>query len=148
MSFQKDIEFIAKHYKKGLFSIEPALYRIKGFKKKIWTFPKVAAISSVVIAIGATAAILITNSYNQKGIGTEIPVIEKSSQELVSHIIDFDDVPLTTVVEQINIIYKVEVDNMPVNAEEIYVSIHYEGTAIDLIETLNEILGTNLKIKE
>lgn len=148
MLFHKNIDFVVKHYKKGLFSIEPALYRIKGFKKKIWTLPKVAAISSLIIAIGATAAILITHSLNQKEIGTQVPVIEKISPAFVSHIIDFDDAPLLAVVEQINLIYSVEIENIPENAEEIYVSLHYEGTALDLIETLNEILGTNMKIKE
>ena len=148
MSFQKDIDFVAKRYKEGLFRIEPALFRIKGFKKKIPTLPKIAAISSIVIAIGATAAILITNSYSRKEIPSEVPVIEKASPMLVSHVIDFDDAPLTIVVDQINLIYGVEVDNVPINADELYVSIHYEGTAADLVETLNEILGINMKIIE
>lgn len=148
MSFDKDIDFIAKYYKKGLFTIEPALYRIKGFRKKIWTLPKIAAISSFIIAIGTTAAILITNSYHHKETRVEIPVIEKTSPMLVSHVIDFDDAPLTVVVEQINLIYGVEVENIPINADELYVSLHYEGTALDLVETLNEILGTNMRIIE
>lgn len=148
MSFKKDVEFVARFYKSGLFTIEPTLYRIKGFRKKIWTLQKLAAISSIVIAIGATAAILITNSYNSKEIGTEAPGIEKTSPILVSRVIDFDDAPLTAVVEQINLIYGVEVHNIPTNADELYISLHYEGTALDLVETLNEILGTNMKIIE
>lgn len=145
---QKEIEFIARHYRKGLFTIEPALYRIKGFRKKFWTFPKIAAVSSIVITIGATAAILITNSYNSSEIETEAPIIENISPALVSHVIDFDDVPLTTVVEQINLVYGVEVENIPINADEIYISLHYEGTASDLIETINEIVGTQMRIKQ
>lgn len=148
MNFDKDIDFIARHFRKGLFAIEPTLYRIKGIRKKPLTIPKIAAISSIVVAIGATAAILISNSYYQKEIETEVPVIEKVSSMSVTHIIDFDDVPLTAVVEQINLVYDVEVDNIPVNADELYVSLHYEGNAMDLVETLNEILGTNMKIKE
>ena len=148
MPFHKDIEFLAKHYRKGLFTIEPALQRIKGFRKKFWTIPKVAAVSSVLIAIGATAAILITRSYNLEEIETEVPVIEKVSPAFVSRVIDFDDVPLTIVVQQINVVYGVEVDNIPINADELYVSLHYEGTALDLIDTLNEILDTHMKIIE
>jgi hypothetical protein len=26
-------------------------------------------------------------------------------------------------------------------------SLHYEGNALDLVDTINEILGTNLKVK-
>lgn len=148
MSINKDIDFVAKHYKKGLFNIETALYKIKGLRKNNRTLPKVAAISSIVVAIGATAAILITNSYNSKEIESNVPVIEKESPMLVSHVIDFDDAPLSVVVEQINLIYGVNIENIPKDADELYVSIHYEGTALDLVETLNEILGTNLKIIE
>ena len=148
MLFHKDIDFIAKHYRKGLFAIEPALYRIKGVRKKILTLPKIVAISSFIIAIGATAAILIRNSYNHKERETEVPVIEKKSPVSVSHVLDFNDVPLTTVVQHITFIYGVEVDNLPKNADELFVTLHYEGTALDLVETLNEILETNMKIRE
>lgn len=148
MLFHKDIDFIARHYRKGLFAIEPALYRIKGVRKKILTLPKIVAISSFIIAIGATAAILIRNSYNHKEKETEVPVIEKKSPMSVSHVLDFNDVPLTTVIQHINLIYGVEVDNLPKNADELYVTLHYEGTALDLVETLNEILETNMKIRE
>lgn len=148
MSFHKEINFVAKYYRKGLFKIEPALYRIKGIRKNFWTFSKVAAVSSIVIAIGATAAIIITNSYNPQKVETEVPVIDNTSPLLISHIIDFDDAPLSAVVEQINLTYGVEIENIPVNAEELYISLHYEGTALDLVETLNEILGTHMKIKE
>ena len=148
MWVQKEVEFIAGHYKEGLFAAEPALYRIKGFKKRFLTVPKIAAISSFVIAIGAMAAILITKPYDHKETGTGIPAIEKVSPVSVSRVIDFDDVPLTAVVEQIRLIYNVDVTDMPQDADELYVTIHYEGTVSDLIETLNEILGTNMRIKE
>lgn len=148
MPFHKDIDFVAKYYRKGLFNIEPALHRIKDFRKKKRILPKIAAISSIVITIGAAAAILITNSYQTKGIREEVPVIEKTAPLSVSHVIDFDDAPLLTVVDQIKLIYGVDVENIPVNAEELYISIHYEGTAMDLIETLNEILGIDMRIIE
>ena len=102
MSIDKDIDFIAKHYRKGLFSVEPALIKVRGIRRVIWTFPKIAAVSSIIIAIGATAAILITNSYNSQDIETKAPVIEKTSPALVSRVIDFDDTPLPVVVDKIN----------------------------------------------
>ena len=148
MSIDKNIDFIAKHYRKGLFSIEPTLIKLRGIRKKLWTFPKIVAISSIIIAIGATAAILITNSYNSQDIETKAPVIEKTSPALVSRVIDFDDTPLPVVVDKINTVYDVEVINLPDNADEYYLSLHYEGNAKELVETINEILGTEMKIKE
>ena len=148
MSIDKDIDFIAKHYRKGLFSVESALIKVRGIRKKIWTFPKIAAVSSIIIAIGATAAILITNSYNSHDVETKGNIIEKTSPALVSRIIDFDDTPLPIVVEKINKVYDVDVINLPVNADDYYLSLHYEGNAKELVETINEILGTEMKIKE
>ena len=66
MNIDKEITFIAKHYKKGLFSVDPALKRIKKIKQGWWTLPKVAAASFLIVVLGATAAILIRNSYSYK----------------------------------------------------------------------------------
>lgn len=148
MSIDKDIDFIAKHYRKGLFSVEPALFKVRGIRKRIWTFPKIAAVSSIIIAVGATAAILITNSYYSQDNETQVPVIEKASPALVSRVIDFDNTPLPMVIDRINKVYDVEVINLPANADEYYLSLHYEGNAKELVETINEILGTEMKIKE
>ena len=148
MSIDKDIDFIAKHYRKGLFSVELALIKVRGIRKKVWTLPKIAAVSSIIIAIGATAALLITNSYFSQDVETKDNIIEKTSPALVSRIIDFDDTPLPIVVEKINKVYDVEVINLPVNADNYYLSLHYEGNAKELVETINEILGTEMKIKE
>ena len=51
------------------------------------------------------------------------------------------------VVEKINETYNVKVTGLPESPEEYRLSLHYEGTASDLVETINEILGTELTVK-
>ena len=61
--------------------------------------------------------------------------------------IDFEYAALPEVVKQIEKVYGVEIINMPEDADSYHLTLHYEGDASDLINTINEILGTNLKIK-
>ena len=143
----KEIDFIAKYYKNGLFNVETALKKIKPALRKVWTWQRVAAISCVVVVIGATAALLIRNSfYSEKNSEIDNSFRNEIPFESISKVIDFDDTPLPVVIEQINHVYNVEVTNIPENVDDYYLSLHYEGNVLDLIDIINEILGTDLKI--
>ncbi len=37
--------------------------------------------------------------------------------------------------------------NIPENADDYMLSLHYEGNALDLIDTINVILGTSMEIE-
>ena len=145
----KEIDFIAGYYKEGLFNVEKALRKIRPAVRKVWTWQRIAAASCIIIVLGATAAILIRYSYstipNEEIENSISPVIPLES---ISKVIDFDDAPLPVVIEQINLVYDVEVTNIPRDAEEYRLSLHYEGNVVDLLETINEILGINLEIKK
>ena len=146
--FDKEIDFVARYYKQGLFNTEKTLRKIRPTIRKVWSLPRIAVASCIIVVLGATAALLIRNSYSEK------PVIENTINlpsvplESISKVIDFDDAPLPVVIEQINLVYNVEIVNIPADADEYRLSIHYEGNVIDLLETINEILGINLEIKK
>ncbi|PWB06006.1 hypothetical protein C5O24_10620, partial [Paramuribaculum intestinale] len=63
-------------------------------------------------------------------------------------IIDFENTPLPTVISKIKEVYGVEVINVPENAGEYRLSLHYEGNAVDLVATINDILETQMSVKE
>lgn len=152
----KEIGFISRHYKTGLFTTEKTLRKIKSSIRKVWTWQRIAAVSCIMVVIGAGAAVIIRNAYisdrniESKELPVEIekPVNTEVSPETISRIIDFDNAPLTVVIDQINSVYDVEVINLPSHAEEFRLSLHYEGNVTELIETINEILGTNLEIEK
>lgn len=48
--------------------------------------------------------------------------------------------------ERIKEVYGVEVSGLPENPEKYVLSLHYEGNVNALLESINEILGTNLKV--
>lgn len=149
MDIDREIDFIAKYYKEGLFNADKALRQLKPKIRKAWSWPRIAAVSSVIIVLGATAALLIRNSYYSKPtVEIENPSSTNAPLESVSKVIDFDDAPLPVVIDRINSVYDVEVINIPADADEYRLSLHYEGNVLDLLEAINEILGTDLEIEK
>lgn len=147
MEQNKDINFIARHYKKGMFAVEPALRRIKGARSAWWTRSRIAAACAVAAILTATAAIIVHNSYFSSPGLQEITQPSVPAAEIV-RIIDFEEAPLTEVVQKITEVYGVEVTNLPANPDRYFLSLHYEGNAIDLVETINDILDTDMKVDE
>lgn len=74
--------------------------------------------------------------------------IEAISPIQAVKIIDFECSSLPDVISEIKEVYGVEVVNLPENAEEYHLSLHYEGNAADLVATINDILGTQMIVKE
>ena len=148
MKFDEEISFIARHYRKGLFNPEKALKKIRP-SQRWWSASKIVAASFLFIILGATAALFIRQNYFfDKTEFIETNTEEITAPEFVVRAIDFDDTPLPVVVDEINLVYGVEIINLPTDADQYHLSLHYEGSAVDLIETINEILGTHMEIRK
>lgn len=146
---EREIGFIARHYRQGLFNTKKALRKIRPTIRKIWSWQRIAAASCILIVVGATAALLIRNSFNsERPTEIEKTITPPLPAKSISKMIDFEDAPLSVVIDQISVVYDVEITNIPADAEEYRLTLHYEGNANDLIETINDILGTNLEIEK
>ena len=149
MKENKDIRFIAGHYRKGLFAVEPALRRIKGVKSVWWTRTRIAAACTIAAILTATAAVFVHNGYfadsNSTIHGTEESAVPATQ---VVRVIDFEDATLTEVVAKIREVYGVEVAGLPDDPDQFTLSLHYEGSALDLVETINDILDTDMTVIE
>ncbi|MDE6697050.1 MAG: hypothetical protein K2K25_09220 [Muribaculaceae bacterium] len=149
MDKNKEINFIAKHYHKGLFAIGPTLRRIKGGKTPWWTPQRIAAACIAAAILTATASILVHN-YRISDIEPETTNVELSTipaSEIV-RVIDFEKASLPEVVAKIREVYGVEVYDIPSEPDQYTLSLHYEGSALDLVETINDILDTDMKVTE
>ena len=145
----KEIDFIARHYKPYLFNTKKTLIKIKPTIRKIWSWQRISVAACILVVLSATAALLIRNAYySEKSIEIENTQSPVMSLEATSKVIDFDDTPLPVVIDQINLVYDVEIGNIPANAEDYRLSLHYEGNVIDLVDSINEILGINLEIEK
>lgn len=143
----KDIDFVARHYRKGLFSVRAGWRRLGiGTAVRIRGLRIVAAIAAMVILSG-TAAIIYRNNRAEDVQEQSVPVRTVGSLDEVK-VIDFEDASLTDVVAKIESTYDVKVGGLPESPEEYRLSLHYEGTPVDLIATINDILGTQMTVTE
>ncbi len=107
------------------------------------------AASVAAVALVASASVLIYHNYSDRP-ETPAPAVVEQTETVVTPapaaraVIDYTDAPLKDVVADIERIYGVTVTGVP--EKEIRLTIHYEGDADDVVETINELLGTNLKI--
>lgn len=115
-----------------------------------WIRLKIAAAISSVIILSAAAAV-IYHKYEANDNAPYQPLqetVNPASPLEVVKVIDFEDTPLTSVISKIKEVYGVEVVNVPENAGEYRLSLHYEGDAVDLIDTINDILDTQMSVVE
>lgn len=143
----KEIKFIADRYKKGRFSTDKGWNRLGIRSVSIWKKYRVAAAVAAAVVITASAAVIYkVTTVPSAPLETGISVPTVADKDAVK-IIDFENTPLTVVVEKINETYGVKVTGLPESPDKYRLSLHYEGTASDLVETINEILGTELTVK-
>lgn len=149
MEENKEIKYIAKYYRKGLFAVEPALRRIRGTKQTWWTHSRIAAACIGATILTASAAFFVHQNYFATS-PTEMEQTMPSSipAAQIVRAIDFEDAPLPVVVAKIKDVYGVDVVNLPADASDYSLSLHYEGSALDLIDTINDILDTEMTIQE
>lgn len=83
------------------------------------------------------------------GEGTKTEVVSPATHgENIVRVIDFENAPLPVVVDKISRTYDVEITGLPESPDDYKLSLHYEGTASDLVETINEILGTEMTVTQ
>lgn len=145
MKENNDYDFVARHYRHGAFNTGKAWRRLGIGGHTWWTRTRIAACVAVFMAVSATATLLIRNSYYQDPAAVEAAGAMDASPEDV-RVIDFDGATLTAVIQEVRKVYGVEVAGVPENADDMHLTLHYEGDAESLVETINEILGTELKI--
>lgn len=147
MKEDKNIDFVARHYREDSFVAEKALRRIRPVASGWWTRSRIAAAAVVLLAVSATAAVIIGKSLS---VADSAPVTEEQTVPAaeVVRVIDFEEASLPVVIKKIKEVYGVEISGVPEKADEYTLSLHYEGSAIDLVETINTILGTEMKVKQ
>lgn len=150
MQVIEDIKFIADRYRPGRFNADKGWSRLGiGISFKWKRFRMAAAIAGFLF-LSASAAFVYNRYYSSASDNMEV-VNSQEIQEspvLIVRVIDFEDTPLPIVIDKIKEMYGVDISNIPSNVNDFRLSLHYEGNANDLIETINDILGTDMTVIE
>lgn len=140
----REIDFIARHYRKGCFSPDAAWRRLSIAPSAWWRKYRVAAAVAAMVILTATA----TMFYREYSIDNVPEEVNQASPLTVVKVIDFDNAPLPEVIEKIESVYNVRVGQLPDSPEKYVLTLRYEGTPTDLIAIINEILGTQMTVEE
>lgn len=110
-----------------------------------------AAIATGVLAVSAGIYALMPQHTTQPPTtATATTVVEQHKPQYNEKQIarlEFTDSPLPEVVKSIEQTYGVTIEGYDENSE-LRLTLSYEGTAADIVETINLTLGTELKIKQ
>ena len=142
----KEIDFIARRYRKGRFSPDAGWHRLGIAPVSIWR-RRVAAVVVATVILSATATILY-REYRLDDIPQQTVPSETVSPLAEVKVIDFENAPLPDVINKIESVYGVKVKGVPASPEGYVLSLHYEGTPTDLISVINDILETKMTVTE
>lgn len=143
----KEVDFIARRYKKGRFSPDAGWQRLGITPNYIRKRFRIAAAVAATVILSATAAI-IYHEYRHDTPQHTVTTMPSVNPLAEVKIIDFENAPLKDVVEKIETVYDVRIENLPENTADYQLSLHYEGTPTDLITVINDILGTQMTVAE
>lgn len=140
------LNFVVRYYRKDAFRPR-RLGKILHFEPRHRFFSRrniaAACVTTALIACAGIGTYL----YVQPDASKETPAVEvpvSTTQEI--HRLKFDNAPLSEVIKEIESVYSVKLTSLP--QEEYRLTLSYEGTAEDLIATINELLGTKIEIAQ
>ncbi len=150
-SIEESIGFVSRHYDREAFDEKTYLRAIVGnnvSRLHLRPLHFAAAIAGAVLV--ASACVLIYDRIAERPVQpaeTIVPEKPEASVETVvrSERVEFNDASLGDVIDRIEKVYGVKVTDVP--KEDYRLTLSYEGTAADLVATINELLGTDLQIK-
>lgn len=146
MTDKERIEFVARHYRRGLFSTKAAWMMMGLGTQRRRVRWGIAASVAVILAVTASAALFLNRQFN---VGEQNPPVEETVSTTVAtaKALDFEGASLPTVISEIQTTFGVEIGGMPPDAANLKLTLHYEGDIETLITTINEILGTELYVE-
>lgn len=172
--FDEEVEFVAKHYRKGAFQRVARFVMPDGLRRNPagsmeqdnmqhsegFVVPEALRRRRTArrwIAAASCAVVLSASAYFISQVAFKpVEKPEPSRVETVSvksvavepdaiRRIEFNDAPLSVVAAEVERVYGVVLEN--ITDPDVRISISYEGTAADFVDTVNELLGTHITVK-
>ena len=147
---QDSIKFVASNYQRGSFSSAKAWRKVTCTNPFNWV-RKIAVAAAVCVFLAASAFLYTTlkpsDNKTEKNTNIKIDNVMPSSQTTSTTArLEFINAPLEDVVKKIEETYGVKITGIP--DQNIKLTLSYEGTADDIVETINETLQISLVIEK
>lgn len=150
--YDDSLDFVTGHYCPGAFRPLPLAkllhinVRTPLFRRRTVAAACVASVLIACAGIGTYIYIRHEAPAATPAVETTIPMTQPVSTAKEIKRITFNDTPLAEVVKEIEKVYDVRLTSLP--EEEYRLTLSYEGTAEDLVATINELLGTHIEIEK
>ena len=143
----ESLKFVVNNYDDESFSKSHAWKKLMP-PVAFWNVRRIAAASIIAVVVTASAFIYHAAKYGDTPDTVpekqESPVAPVRGKEFATRI-EFKDAALKDVVNKIEEDYQVKIKNIP--ESDVRLTLSYEGTAEELIDVINEIAGTDLKVE-
>lgn len=146
--FEEECRFVVAHFKEGAFRTKELFESKVAFRNRRKIAIRWVAASLIAVTLSATAIITYKiRSVVPDEVTTEQCIVDKADNSKAIEIIrlEFNDAKLSDVIKAVEEAYGVKLTNVP--DEEIYLTLSYEGNAQDFIDTVNELLNTEIEIE-
>lgn len=147
---EDEIDFVSRYYEDGSLMPRQGWHRFTlTHAMPKWRRNIAAACIGAVVLVASASVYYVMNTTSQTSTADEIIQIQEeviTSNPFKVVKIQFNDATLSEVVTEIEKVYGVKISNIP--EEETRLTISYEGNAYDVVETINDLLGTNLNIDD
>lgn len=145
-------KFVVRHYRRGAFDQRRA-WMAMGIRVQWWKSPlRVAAAIAAIAALTATATLVYRSvaAPEPAVVQTDTCAVKPSLDVLLAtpHPITFTDARLCEVVREIERVYGVKIAGVSENNAEYRLTLKYEGRVTELVEQINEVLGTSLTVEK
>ncbi len=148
---KNSLDFVVRHYRPGAFRRDDSF--IRG-GRSVWRrrLSVAAAVAGVLLVSAAVYTYVSKPESKPESAPVVQPVSEptapQTAPDTVNEVkrIEFSDAPLNIVVSEIESTYGVKVAGLSADDAN-RLTLSYEGTAEELVATINELLGTNLTIE-
>lgn len=146
--FEEECRFVVAHFKEGAFRTKELFESRVAFRNRMRIAIRWVAAS--LIAVTLSAAAIITHKIRSVELDKVTPeqcIVDKADNSKAMEIIhlEFNDAKLSDVIKAVEEAYGVKLTNVP--DEEIFLTLSYEGNAQDFIDTVNELLNTEIEIE-
>lgn len=141
--YKESLDFVVRHYRPGAF-IPSANFARRRLRIPLWA----AACAAGILVASACVCTIWLQPREEEAL-RPAPAVEQPVADSSASVrrIEFNNAPLSEVIAATEECYGVRIGSVTPEEADLRLTLSYEGTAEDLVATINDLLDTNLTIE-
>lgn len=142
--YKESLDFVVRHYRPGAF-VPSARFATRRLRLPLWA----AACAAGILVASACVCTIWLQPHEEQAAPSPTPAVEQPVADSHAAVrrIEFNNATLSEVIAATEECYGVRIGSVTPQEAELRLTLSYEGTAEDLVATINDLLDTNLTIE-